>query len=116
MGEHGRARMGGRSSHATHSRCVCVGVMREDFPCDRDGVAGEGAAGKRAEGVGAPRTGVPPGGLPLTGVPSGGVPDGVQAEGVHEGRREYPPDQGGAMGLKILMVRGAGAAPRPWFP
>lgn len=82
----------------------------------RDGVEGEAAAGKRAEGFGAPRTGVSPGGLPLMGVPSGGVLEGVQAEGVHEGRREYPPDQGGAMGLKILMVRGVVAAPLPWLP
>lgn len=103
IGEHGRATKGGRSSHATHSKCVCAGVIR-DFPCVREGVAGEVAAGKRAEGVGAPKTGVPPGGLPLMGVPSGGVPAGVQAEGVHEGRREYPPDQGGAIGLKILML------------
>lgn len=92
--------------------------MREDLPCVREGVTGDEAAGNKAEGVGAPRTGVPLGGLPLMGVPSGGVPEGVQAEGVHEGRREYPPDQGGAMGLKILMMHGSKAVPLlqvPWY-
>ena len=78
--------------------------MREDFPCVREGVAGEAVVGNNREGVGAPKTGVPPGGLPLIGVLSGGVPAGVHGDGVHDGRREYPPDQGGAIGLKILMV------------